>query len=138
MDSKLCLSQLSSLAVKTKSLWAVIDRALAAGQKELPSSLVSTGKTHQECYVQCWSPKNEGDMDLLGQAQQRTRKIVKGLQHLFRLAWRQKSSGGSYPFLEVLDGRVIKKREPHLPRWCPVKGQEAIDANLNTGNFTYK
>lgn len=33
-------------------------------------------------------------------------------------------------------GRGIKKREPDSPQWFPVKGQETIDTNLNTGNFT--
>ncbi|KAK4826921.1 hypothetical protein QYF61_012749 [Mycteria americana] len=47
-----------------------------------PSPLHSTDEAHLECRVQCWTPQYNRDMDMLERVQQRTTKMIKGLEHL--------------------------------------------------------
>ncbi|KAK4823441.1 hypothetical protein QYF61_002127 [Mycteria americana] len=47
-----------------------------------PSPLLSTGETCPECWVQVWTSQYKRDMDVLELVQQRTTKMMKGLEHL--------------------------------------------------------
>lgn len=42
----------------------------------------SPGEAHLELCVQCWIPQFKRDLELLGQAQLRTREMIRGLEHL--------------------------------------------------------
>lgn len=42
-----------------------------------PSSLLSFGEAHLECWIQCWAPQCKRDLDLQKRVQERTAKMSK-------------------------------------------------------------
>lgn len=42
----------------------------------------STGEIYLGCCVQCWAPMYKGDMNILGQVQQRAEMMIRGVEHL--------------------------------------------------------
>lgn len=44
---------------------------------------LGNSKSHLECCVQSWAPWYKRDMELLEWVQQKTTKMIKGLEHLY-------------------------------------------------------
>ncbi|KAK4811754.1 hypothetical protein QYF61_005322 [Mycteria americana] len=82
VDTKLNMNQQCDLtAKKANGVLGCIRRSVASRLREMILPLCSAlGRPHME--AQFWAPQYERDMNLLERVQQRTVKMIKGLEHL--------------------------------------------------------
>lgn len=81
-----------------------------------------------------WSPHHKRDRDMWEWVQQRTIKVMKGVEYLRSeernwkcSAWRREGSGRILPMCVNTSWGRVKKMEPGSSQWYPVKGQGAVD-----------
>ncbi|KAK4817412.1 LOW QUALITY PROTEIN: hypothetical protein QYF61_013479, partial [Mycteria americana] len=87
VNTNLNMSQQCVLAANVaNSILDCIRRSVASRSRQVIISPCSA-LTHLECWIQFWTSQCRKDMDLLEQIQQRTTKMIKGLEHLSYEEW---------------------------------------------------